>query len=209
MDWKNERFRKKMERRRIKAIKKLEKRELKLKNRQEKLAKKQEELLKKSGITLDCIAKRVSVSHKLNENILECIFCYQGDWFAMYITQQDTLSHNLAIRCTSDALENEKVTENTFKVSFIPKLPVKSETPMVLSDISNFVEQRMSKASVVKKQTIWLTPDLYTRFTGHGLSGKGDQSNQAPKSLEAVTSDVDAFKKDIDSLQSIIDKYSH
>ena len=141
-------WREKQEKLRERLMKELEERE-----RLEKLRKEEEErrlarAREKAGITIDCSARRVTVTKLMEQgrivdsSLLEGIFCYEGNWYPAYmIPKQKTVE----FKCTTEAAPDAKISENTFKVLFVPQE----------SDIT-----------IVTNQVVWLTPDFYTKLTG-------------------------------------------
>lgn len=79
-----------------------------------------------------------------DESLLEGLFTHDGNWYAAYIRISEC-GDKCRICCTLDAPAGRKVRENEFTVLFIP-----------------------SKHDIQKqpKQTIWLTEEFYTQFTG-------------------------------------------
>ena len=165
-------LRKKAEWKRARRIKKLEREEARARKRREAEARRLAEERAKSGILCECAIRRVSVmsfddipvgdawkhahfkqkrmlSGSLDFNALEGIFCYEGDWHPAYLTEPAPSS--ISINCTTTLAPNQKVHENTFQVHFLPEK----------CDIA-----------LAEPQTVWLTPDLYTRFTGRMAPGK-------------------------------------
>ena len=165
-----------LEKRRARMIKKLEEEERKARERREAEERRLAEQRAKRGIECICTVRRVSVvteqirtadnsddsnrepgysyyqSDGYNEylmreirdrSLLEGIFCYEGDWHPAYVIAFPTVLSQ--IRCTSELQDDSTVSKNTFKVHFLPDK----------CDIS-----------VIENQTIWLTPEFYTRFTG-------------------------------------------
>jgi serine/threonine protein kinase len=146
---------------RIKMLEWEERREQKRRAAEEK---KLAALRAESGIVCECTVKRVSVvtygmtaaagtesmnvlgmTDALDKSLLEGIFCYEGDWHPAYIVANARLNSDFDIKCTTQAPPDTKISENTFKVNFLPDK----------CDIT-----------VIKNQTIWLTPVFYTKFTG-------------------------------------------
>ncbi len=154
------RIRRRFEKRRLKQIRRLEKEEAKAaKIRLEEERRLQQERERK-GIELTASVQRVAVAgtlkdsiiysglyleeirqNKLDENILEGIFTHEGNWYPAYVR----INNIKSVQCTLDAPENLKVSENTFKVLFIP-----DKMDITLS----------------KDQELWLSEEYYTKFTG-------------------------------------------
>lgn len=167
---KRRRWRKKQEKRRERLMRRLEKEELKAKKMREEEEKRMALEREQCGVVCTCEARRVTVSqysvssYKRDEildrfydisipryhtyedkfeftSLLEGIFCYEGNWYPAYLMANDI---RITVRCTTEAPPNTKINEDTFEVLFVP-----SKT-----DIS------------LKRQTVWLSPSLYTKFTG-------------------------------------------
>lgn len=169
-----------LERRRARLIKRLEAEERKARARREAEERRLAEQRAKRGIECICTVRRVSVvseqirsaratdnpmdyqddfnsgfdaylmSEIRDRSLLEGIFCYEGDWHPAYVIGMPRMVPQ--IRCTTELSENTKVSENTFKVYFLPDK----------CDIA-----------VIDDQTIWLTPEFYTRFTGKEAPSAG------------------------------------
>jgi hypothetical protein len=166
---KRRRWRKKQEKRRERLRRRLEKEELKARKKREEEEKRMALEREQSGVVCTCEARRVTVSqyrvsdqrvdhsydvydvsilrYQINEDkfeftsLLEGIFCYEGNWYPAYLMANDA---RITVRCTTEAPPNTKISEDTFEVLFVP-----SKT-----DVS------------LKRQTVWLSPSLYTKFTG-------------------------------------------
>ena len=145
---KREQWRAKQKKLRERLLRELEERERKIKQKQEEEERRLAEARANAGIQIECTARRVSVTRVVqngrvvDSSLLEGIFCYNDNWFPAYIAPSQS---SITFKCTTEAAPNAKIPENTFLALFLPN---------------------QNDITIVKQQTVWLTPDFYTKLLG-------------------------------------------